>query len=96
LAGTGSVTVTAAVVGPTPDALLTVRVKVPVPFCATVFVSGSFVIDSKGCAGGGTVTVAEAVCGAVGSPPPFTVAVFVYGEPTAEFADVVYPSVIAG
>jgi hypothetical protein len=55
--------------------LLTVSVKVPVPFCATVFVNGVFVIESSG--NPVTVTVADAVCGPVGSPPPVTVAVFV-------------------
>jgi hypothetical protein len=54
--------------------LLTVRVKKPVPFSATVFVKGSFVIESVG---GGIVTVAWAVWGAVGSPPPVTVAILV-------------------
>jgi hypothetical protein len=60
---------------PTALLLLTVNENVPVPFCATVFVNGSFVIDKIGFAG--TVTVAEAVCGAVVSPPPLTVAVLV-------------------
>jgi hypothetical protein len=60
---------------PTALLLLTVRVNVPVPFWATVFVKGVFVIESSGSPV--TVTVADAMCGPVGSPPPVTVAVFV-------------------
>ena len=74
--GTGSVTTTAAVVAAVP-ALLTARVNVADPFCATVFVAGVFRIDRTGTVAAGTVTTAEEVCGAVVSPPPFTVAVFV-------------------
>src|SRR5579863_6730961 len=73
-AGTGSVTVTCADVGPGP-ALLTVSVKFPVLPTATVLVAGVLVMDRDGdCTP--TVTVADAMW-LVGSPPPDSVAVFV-------------------
>jgi hypothetical protein len=87
--GTGSVIVTAAVVGPAFAALLTVSVNVPVPFSATVAVAGVFASVSNG----GTVTVAVAGVG-VGPPPPVELTVFVYGDPVPD--DAVYPTTIPG
>jgi len=70
-------------------ALLTVRVKVPVPPCATVAMDGVSRSDNKGAPGIVAVTVAVAGvgvghCTGTAQPPLFAVSVFVNGEPVAE------------